>query len=454
MALDGLDRDTFVEKLNSNVSASRPISTFQHLHGRESAMHTIEKALAMRGRHVFIYGERGVGKSSLAQSAANKVQSADRDFILVECSKDTTFEQIVQSILWKTRKESTKSSKSKLEFETGVETPFGLKVPIRVSQEKEARTGNGFVAPDILDSYSDALARLVGDYAATPVIVLDEFDTIERPEERAKFASLLKQLGDKDVGVKFIFSGIGDSLETLLGGHQSAIRQLETLRLERLDHAGRWDILRAVADAFQVDVPRNIEVRIGCVSDGFPYFIHLIAEKLFWVLFEHEETVTEATTTDYEKAIQDAVSGIAPHLRRKYELATRGREPVFEHVLWAMSDAYEMDRPGVAVYESYRSMMKVLGRTDIVSEDVVKRTLTKLKAESSGTILCGLEKRKGWYRFSEGMVRGYTRLVAESAGVPLQGELTATGNGVLVSAQATRASTRKKFRTSQPPRRL
>ena len=42
-----------------------------------------------KGRNIFIFGERGVGKTSLAKTAANQYQSSDREFIDVSCAPDT-----------------------------------------------------------------------------------------------------------------------------------------------------------------------------------------------------------------------------------------------------------------------------------------------------------------------------------------------------------------------------
>lgn len=47
------------------------------LQGRMPEIARIEKALFAVGRHIFINGDRGVGKSALAAAAASLSQSAD-----------------------------------------------------------------------------------------------------------------------------------------------------------------------------------------------------------------------------------------------------------------------------------------------------------------------------------------------------------------------------------------
>src|SRR4051794_34622875 len=52
---------------NQLFTPSAPIAIAELFAGRQSQTQKIVDAVAERGRHVILYGERGVGKSSLAQ---------------------------------------------------------------------------------------------------------------------------------------------------------------------------------------------------------------------------------------------------------------------------------------------------------------------------------------------------------------------------------------------------
>ena len=93
-----IERTEFGEKLNRFVSPARPIQSIEFLQGRDRELDKIDKSLFARGRHVFIYGDRGVGKSSLAAAAANQCQSADAAYIDVACAPDSTLKGIVANI--------------------------------------------------------------------------------------------------------------------------------------------------------------------------------------------------------------------------------------------------------------------------------------------------------------------------------------------------------------------
>lgn len=66
MAIVGYDFEAFGNRLNEVLTLSVPIRTPEKLFGREHQLETIQLALKSPGRHVFIYGDRGVGKTSLA----------------------------------------------------------------------------------------------------------------------------------------------------------------------------------------------------------------------------------------------------------------------------------------------------------------------------------------------------------------------------------------------------
>jgi uncharacterized protein len=66
------------------LSPSQPLTSEECLRGREDQLSGIKRALYQSGRHVLIHGLRGVGKSSLAQTAAYSL-SLGADPIILGC---------------------------------------------------------------------------------------------------------------------------------------------------------------------------------------------------------------------------------------------------------------------------------------------------------------------------------------------------------------------------------
>lgn len=416
MAIHGYTKEEFRKKLGEVVSASHPVQSLQRLKGRESDLAAIEMALAAPGRHVFIYGDRGVGKSSLAASAAHIYQSSDASPIFVSGSVDDTFKTVIANIVYQALRRPRTENKKSLR-NAGFEWR-GLKL----GHSTEVSW------PDIaaqIHSVGDAaelLKEVAAAHSENPIVVIDEFDTIKSSDERGKFASLLKVMGDQSVHLKFIFTGIGQSLDDLLGAHQSAHRQLLTHELPRLHWDGRREIVDAAAAEFEISVHNDVNWRIAAVSDGYPYYVHLITEYMLWAAFNDLAIVTEVGAEHFHEGLQVAVQSINAELKRPYEKAVLLRESEFEDIVWSTADADDLIRSLPAMYSSYKIVAEKRGIVSPVDRDRFSNLIRKLKQANYGELLEQIPSRPGWYTYRQKMLRGYVRMQAEVNGIPLNGE--------------------------------
>lgn len=415
MAIQGYDRSQFGEKLNSLVFPSQPIHSIENLFGRTKELDRIEKALYAPGRHVFVYGDRGVGKSSLAATAANQYQSSDSEYIDVSCSPDATLKSVIANIAY----QATKISRIR-----DVKRQQKGSLNLRYLNLESSESDSNKNLYDEIHTLTDAveILREVSEvHSERPIVVLDEFDRMRSAEERSLFADLLKHLGDKRIPIKFIFTGIAKTLDELLGAHQSAIRQLETIELPKLSWDARWAIVLHVAKGFGVDVDRNIYVRIAAVSDGYPYYVHLITEKIFWCVFEDDALVKKITKEHYQAALRDAIDSISAELKRPYEIAANQRSGDYEEVLWSTADSEFLHRYLKDMYSSYVYVMKQQPDKPLLDYDKYASRIRSLKNKSNGEILIA-ENRPGLYSYREKMLRGFVRIQAEAHGIELLGE--------------------------------
>jgi hypothetical protein len=248
------------------------------------------------------------------------------------------------------------------------------------------------------------------------VVVLDEFDRLTNDVERTHFADFIKQIGDKHIPVRFVFCGVAESIQKLLGAHESCFRYLEGVALERLSWDGRFEIIDTAARALGVTIESRPRTRIAAISDGFPHYIHLICEKLFWQMFNDEAPCTVPNADHYREAIAESVMGIEQHLQSTYEQAAILKDTSDnEEVLWAVADHADLFRNTESIYDSY---LKLFG-TDHLDRHAVVSRLNILKGGSCGHILTNWNQKKGWYEFRESIMRGYVRLRAEEQGLEL-----------------------------------
>ncbi len=418
MSLKNLDRDQFSTRLNEFVFPARPIDSLEHLQGRREEVQELERALAIVGRHVFIYGDRGVGKSSLAATLAAQLQSSDATPINVSGSPTETFSSVVLNIIGHLIGQSRTHTRT-----VSRETSKGLGAhgTSLGRRESETLTENLFENESLgIAEAAELIAESVHHYASDTVVVIDEFDRIGDAAERNKFADLLKHLGDAQTPIRIIFTGIGRSLEELLGAHGSAIRQLHTKQLDRLSYDGRWDIALQIANAFELDLPRDIYVRIAAISDGFPYYVHLMMEKILWQALDAEEIVDSITTDMYVHGLREAINSINAELRRPYELVLYQRTQDYEPVLWATANGDELHSPKAYYYASYKSIMRQLNK-DPMNKRQFDRRIKSLQSDALGPILTRDPYIKQQYMYTEKMFRGYVRMQAEANGIQLYG---------------------------------
>lgn len=167
----------------------------------------------------------------------------------------------------------------------------------------------------------------------------------------------MKQLGDRKIKLKILFTGVGKSLLDLLGAHESAIRQLDTIMLPQLPWEARYEIVDTALKAFGLSVDQQVRLRIAAVSDGFPAYVHKLTEKILWVMFDAVEIVNKVTWDHYYQAVNLAIAESYASFTQKYEQVVNHRSDDYEEVLWSTADSEYLKRYLDEMYTSYEYIM-------------------------------------------------------------------------------------------------
>lgn len=409
MTFGSMTEREFGRTLQTVLSPSRAIQSPEFLRGRAAQLDGIRKAFYSPGRQVFIHGYRGVGKTSLAQTAAFQQQSTDGQPIMLSCGRGATFFKIIHDMFREAIPSDPRELQRTLEGNLGA-SYSGFSAGLKASMQQ-----GKVPTPETLNDAVRYTAFIASAHSQEPVVIIDEFDLLKDPADQEMFADYVKQVGDQQIPIRIIFCGIGESLEDLFRAHESAHRYFHTVRLDRLEWEPRFEIIETAARKLEIDVDEDTRIRIARISDGFPHYIHLLCEKLFWLVFE--ETDDGRVTGDlFEQALYRAAEDMAPQLKMPYEKATRKYTNNYEEVLWAVADNHQLQRPTAEILESYNRIMRILQKDPLDRKKFYTR-MNNLKKESHGSILIG--SRAGWYEYREKMLRGYARLRAEQSGVGL-----------------------------------
>lgn len=289
-----------------------------------------------------------------------------------------------------------------------------------ISYEKAQELADGQIPA--ISSINEAVVvvqALAKGHSSSPVVIIDEFDQIADIDARRTVASFFKAISDQEVPLRFIICGIGDSLDAMIGEHLSTGRLLAPLKLDAISLDARFGILTSAASQVGVQIDSESLWRVAIISDGFPYFVHLIGEQLFWQMHDDDQEVLISTPDHFDAALTAASEMAEPNLKHAYEKATQKYKTDYDEVLWAFADDSQLRRQITEVYDrSYARIVQSRSGKPI-SKKTFSNRVSALSDPSAGVLEA---KGNGWYQFRENRLRGYVRLVAEREGVQLDSE--------------------------------
>lgn len=167
-----------------------------------------------------------------------------------------------------------------------------------------------------------------------------------------------------------------------------------------------------------VKIPKDMNVRIGQISDGFPHYVHLIGEKILWAMFDDESEATTTRKKHFEDGISAAIREAEALPRVAYAKATEKYTDDYKEVLWAVADGPHLRRQTSEVFlKSYLPIMQDRNGRMKLDKPKFSNRLNRLKTISHGPILRA--SGGGWYQYADNIVRGYVRLKAQQEGIEI-----------------------------------
>lgn len=364
-----------------------PVNTKDLFAGRLDQLNRILRAVSQKGYHAVLFGERGVGKTSLANMLMPVVQS---NFLVgkVNCDASDDF-----STLWR---------KVLRDITFTVDNP-GVGFNPQSSQTVVS------VADSMpVDIQPDDVRRMLAQLSAQrPVIVVfDEFDRIEDPRTQALVADTIKGLSDFGVAASLLLIGVAESISELIAGHLSIERALVQIPMPRMTDAEIDQIFDQGMIRLQMTMDPSAKSHLRSLSQGLPYIAHLLALNATRKAIISERS--EVTRSDADSGIIDALDQWQESIKSDYYLAVRSPQPgnIYRQVLLACAMA-EVDEMGYFTAASVRSpVSRITGRAlDIPN---FARHLKEFSEEGRrGIITRTGTARKLRYRFVNPLMRPY-----------------------------------------------
>jgi len=166
----------------------------------------------------------------------------------------------------------------------------------------------------------------------TALYVVDEFDVILDKQVVHTFGEFIKLLSDKGADLKVVLVGVSDSSRELLAGHPSVRRCLKEIFVEKLSDRNVADIVVRGAERAKIRFSNLATRIIVYMSDGFPYFTHLMALQCC----EHAiaQGINSVEQPDVLRAVDVVSKDASATLSKEFNDATRSyKTEIYKDIL-------------------------------------------------------------------------------------------------------------------------
>jgi Cdc6-like AAA superfamily ATPase len=254
------DAESRLAKLTSVFTPAIPVSQSAVFAGRLEQIQQIVDAIGQPGVHVVIFGEPGVGKTSLANILSKRLGSEKRAVVAprVTCERTDDF-----SSLWRRIFADIKVARER------AVVGFGAK-----SREEQSTLDE--TVPETVTSADVKRALTTVGRGCVLVVIIDEFDRIGDPEVRATFADTIKVLSDHAVPATLILVGVSDTVDGLIEQHGSVERALVQVRMPRMSVDELEHIMTRGLELLGMTIDGEALAHVSALSQGLPHYTHLL----------------------------------------------------------------------------------------------------------------------------------------------------------------------------------
>ena len=377
-----------LDQLASQVFApAMPVSQEELFTGRSKQIRCVVDAANQAGQHAIVFGERGVGKTSLANIISTKLTVNDAETRIIapriNCDSTDTFGSVWKKVF--------DNIYMKHESRTA-----GFN---RAKHQEIVRASKAIEEPATPNDVLGMLTLLSAPQnKSIIIIVLDEFDRLTDKNMRRAVADTLKALSDYSVLVTVVLVGVADSIDGLIAEHQSIERALVQVQMPRMSPDEIEEILDTRMERLDMTMDQEAKSQIGLVAQGLPHYAHALG------LYSTRRAISldsrRVTIEHLHAAVTQAASQAQQSLRRSYDRAVNSSRKgnIYPQVLLACALAQTDDFGYFTAASVKRPMSTVMNRQYEIAG--FKKHLEDFVRKEKGAILQKTgTKRKYRYRF-------------------------------------------------------
>jgi Cdc6-like AAA superfamily ATPase len=360
---------------------SAPVNKLDLLAGRSDLLLEVVNASMAPGQHSLLYGERGVGKTSLTN--------------------------VLGEVLEKVETESFRTSKVNCTTTDDFDSIWAVtfhKLGVDLDDVRQRFTPEGVRLE---------LERIRG----FSLIVFDEIDRLQDDDALSLMADTIKTLSDNadTVGASLVLVGVADSVTELIGDHQSIERALVQILMPRMSKEDLTSIVTTGIERLELTIESLATERIASLSEGLPHYTHLLALNATQQAIKNDRTHVNSDDVDF--AIKQAVNKVQESIRQSYHQAIRSPRPknLYAEVLLACALSQKDDLGYFTAASVQEPLEKIMNRERHMSTYL--RHLGEFTKIDRGPLLHTTgDKNRTFYRFANPMLQPFAILNGIASG--------------------------------------
>jgi len=374
--------------LAAAFTPSAPVSNIDLFSGRITQLERVTEAVFQRGQHAAIYGERGVGKTSLANVLPGQLEFLTKynyQVVRHNCSTISSFQSIWDGIF---RELTFRRNNS----ESGVPhdpIPMNSYLPASASPED--------------------VRFLLQQTGSSIVAIIDEYDRVPKSDATSGLlADTIKGLSDHAVDTTIIIIGVADSIDDLIAEHKSIERALVQVQMPRMSQGELFSIVEKGFAQATMKIDFEAKCQIAALSQGLPHNAHELGLRTGYASVDTGNL--EANKNDVEMAISQAVRNAQQTLVASYcQAIASTHENIYREILLAAALARTNDLGYFAAGDLRKPLTLITSKDYGI--DGYMRHLNSFCEEHRGCVLQKKgERRRYHFRFSQPIMEPYVIL--------------------------------------------
>lgn len=384
-----------LSKLNKIFTPNKPVRDRSIFAGRTSQISKCVQISGTPGQGGIVYGDRGIGKTSLINIAGIIIESDSDRVIMISCKSGQSLRDVFLSVMRK------------------IKTKWMTETWLADNNVKSGEQSLATAIENVEDKLDIGMISYTLENTEKRIcIVLDEFDRLGVQFDKRGLADIIKHCSDHNENVTFFLVGVAQDINQLFSEHESTSRCLTEIRLDPMNTDEIRLIIKNGFSELDLTISEKTTSQIVQFCDGYPYYAHLLGYHIaYQAIITNNSTIQ---SRDIDKGIAEALQDAQERLRNNYELAVHAtKTSMFRNVLFACGDVELDENSSFQPRDLIDLLRDITGTTHYTTK--FGWHLGQLCNQSRGAVLKKGAAKRGRYKFSDPLMRPFIRMKRHNA---------------------------------------